>query len=106
MLQGARARQGAQRRGALAPPSPGEQRVLTWWGDVWQRFRRQRLPLAAGVLLSGLILVALLAPVLAPYDPLEQFRQDGLSELGEPLPPTAKFLLGTDGLGRDLLSRL
>ncbi|MFO1068577.1 MAG: ABC transporter permease [Geminicoccaceae bacterium] len=52
-----------------------------------------------------LVLAALLAPQLAPYDPDEQFF-DGLTLEGAPLPPDARFWLGTDQLGRDLLSRL
>lgn len=80
--------------------------AVSWWGDVWRRFRRQRLSLAAAVLLIVLAFLALTAPVIAPYDPAQQFRREGLSALGEPLPPNAQFWLGTDGLGRDLLSRL
>ena len=81
-------------------------RAVSWWGDVWRRFRRQRLSLAAAVVLITLALLALLAPMVSPYDPTQQFRRDGLSPLGEPLAPNARFWLGTDGLGRDLLSRL
>lgn len=80
--------------------------AVSWWGDVWRRFRRQRLSLAAAVLLLVLGFLALTAPAIAPYDPTEQFRRDGLTMLGEPLGPNPRFLLGTDGLGRDLLSRL
>jgi len=79
---------------------------VSWWGDVWRRFRRQRLSLLAAIVLLSLALLALAAPIVAPYDPAKQFRRDGLTELGEPLPPNARFLLGTDGLGRDQLSRL
>jgi peptide/nickel transport system permease protein len=50
--------------------------------------------------------VALLAPLVAPYDPNFQFRGEGLTPGGDPLGPTAKFPLGTDKLGRDELSRL
>ncbi len=78
----------------------------SWWQDVWRRFARQKAPLAAGVIVLLLLLLALLAPFIAPYDPVEQFRKEGLSALGEPLAPNAKFWLGTDGLGRDLFSRL
>jgi peptide/nickel transport system permease protein len=78
----------------------------TWWQDVRRRFLAQRLPLVAGLLLLVLCIAAILAPLLAPYDPIQQFRQEGLSELGEPLPPTVNFWLGTDGVGRDLFSRL
>jgi peptide/nickel transport system permease protein len=80
--------------------------AVSWWGDVWRRFRRQRLALVAAVVLLVMALLALMAPVIAPYDPTEQFRREGLTAVGEPLPPNARFWLGTDGLGRDLLSRL
>jgi len=49
---------------------------------------------------------AILAPILAPFDPDFQFRGEGLTKAGDPLGPTAKFPLGTDKLGRDELSRL
>lgn len=51
------------------------------------------------------VLTAALAPLLSPYSPDEQFF-DGLSLEGAPLPPNERFWLGTDLLGRDLLSRL
>jgi peptide/nickel transport system permease protein len=53
-----------------------------------------------------LILLALLAPVLAPHNPDLQFRDNGLTAAGDPVGPSAEFLLGTDRLGRDYLSRL
>jgi peptide/nickel transport system permease protein len=74
-------------------------------GEAWQRFRRDRLALAALAVILLLVLIALGAPWLAPYDPAEQFF-DGLTLEGAPLPPSARFWLGTDLLGRDLLSRL
>lgn len=51
------------------------------------------------------IVVALTAPWIAPYAPEAQ-PFDGLSPDGAPLPPDAHYWLGTDTLGRDLLSRL
>lgn len=53
----------------------------------------------------AIVFTALFAPMLAPYDPEEQFF-DGLSLTGMPLPPNDTYLLGTDLLGRDLLSRI
>jgi ABC-type dipeptide/oligopeptide/nickel transport system permease subunit len=50
-------------------------------------------------------LAAIFAPLVAPADPLKQFR-DGLSANGTPLPPSAQYPLGTDNLGRDVLSRM
>ncbi len=57
------------------------------------------------IVIAGMTLAALLAPALAPYSPDEQFF-DGLTLEGAPLPPNGHFWLGTDLLGRDLLSRL
>jgi len=53
--------------------------------------------LAAIALIVG---VALLAPIIAPYSPTEQFRDSILQ------PPSARFWLGTDQLGRDVLTRI
>jgi peptide/nickel transport system permease protein len=61
--------------------------------------RAQPLGAIALVLITVFVLAALLAPWIAPHDPLEQFRRDILSE------PSAQFPLGTDDLGRDVLSR-
>ena len=74
-------------------------------GEAWKRFRRDRLALGAFAAVLLLTAVALAAPWLAPYDPAQQFF-DGLTLEGAPLPPSARFWLGTDLLGRDLLSRL
>ena len=73
-------------------------------GVLARLFRR---PLAVfGLIVIGLIAgLALAAPLVAPYHPAEQLFE-GLTLEGAPLPPNAQFLLGTDLLGRDLLSRL
>lgn len=84
-----------------------EQRATrSWWLESAHRFRRQRVATAAGGVLGVLVLVALFAPLIAPHDPAAQFRRDGLTAAGLPLGPTAKFWLGTDGLGRDMFGRL
>lgn len=63
-------------------------------------------------LIVVLALAAIFAPVLAPHDPNFGYRE-GLDERGFPLPPLSAgppdqppFYLGTDGLGRDILSRI
>lgn len=64
------------------------------------RYLRKDVKVILGcIMLSLLVLTALLAPVLAPYDPNAQ-------EFDLLLPPTWQHLLGTDEFGRDLLSRL
>ena len=57
------------------------------------------------VVILFVLVAAVFAPLLAPYPPDAQMF-DGLSLEGAPLPPSHQFLLGTDTLGRDLLSRL
>lgn len=66
---------------------------------VWRRFRRHHLALVSLVVLTVIVGAALLAPVLAPYDP---------NELAGPFSgaPSAEFWLGTDQIGRDVFSRL
>jgi peptide/nickel transport system permease protein len=69
------------------------------------RLLRRPLALFGLVVIVLVVAVALLAPVVAPFDPAEQFF-DGLTLEGAPLPPNGQYWLGTDLLGRDLLSRL
>jgi peptide/nickel transport system permease protein len=66
--------------------------------------KRKVILFSLGVLLI-IVASAIFAPLLAPYDPSKQFEQ-GLTLQGSPIAPNSEFLLGTDLLGRDLLSRL
>jgi len=65
----------------------------------------RKLALASVLVILLITSAALFAPEIAPYNPNEQFM-NGLSRLGSPLAPSSHYLLGTDLLGRDLLSRL
>jgi len=67
---------------------------------VWRRFRRHRVALFGAAVLMGFILIAALAPWIAPYDPYAQNLN--LKNAG----PSPAHWLGTDELGRDVLSRL
>ncbi|WP_195179511.1 ABC transporter permease [Mesorhizobium sp. INR15] len=72
---------------------------------VWRRLIKRRLALLGLVIVAIVVGGAILAPWLTGYDPYEQMF-DGLTIEGSPLPPSAKFWLGTDLLGRDLLTRI
>jgi peptide/nickel transport system permease protein len=79
---------------------------------IWRRLKRDRVAMFGATLVGLLIVTALFAPLLAPHDPSEQFR-DGLTPDGQPMPSTlfresggTKFPLGSDANGRDLLSRI
>ena len=65
-----------------------------------RRFLRRRSAVVAAVVVLGFVLIALLAPLLAPYDPIKP------NFLAIRKPPSAVNWLGTDEVGRDLLSRL
>jgi peptide/nickel transport system permease protein len=80
----------------------GAQTALPFW---LRRFLRQPAGILGFVGVVAVIIVSVLAPFLAPHDPSQQFF-DGLTLEGDPLPPGGEFVLGTDLLGRDLLSRL
>jgi len=74
--------------------------------SAWRRVAVNRRILLGGGFLAFLLLVAVLAPIVAPHDPLEQdlmmqFAPPFWSQNAEP-----GFLMGTDNLGRGLLSRL
>ena len=73
--------------------SPGE------WQRAARYLRRDMKVILGCIILGLLLLTALLAPTLAPYDPNAQ-------EFDLLLPPSGQHLLGTDEFGRDLLSRL
>ena len=68
--------------------------------STFRQLRKDPLGLAGLMIVISLTVVTLLAPWLAPYDPLEV---DVYSRL---LPPSAEHWLGTDQLGRDILSRV
>ncbi len=83
---------------AALPPierSPG------YWATVWRRFRRDPVAMAALGLILLLVLVAIFAPYIAPADP---YKGMALRRLRPP--GTEGYPLGTDELGRDMLTRL
>jgi peptide/nickel transport system permease protein len=75
--------------------------MLTVFGQL---FNRPSAMFGLAVILL-MLFGAIFAPWLMPHDPFEQ-SFDGLTLMGEPLPPSGEFPLGTDLLGRDLASRL
>ena len=72
---------------------------------ILKSMMRQPSALFGLAIVALVILMAIAAPLIAPYSPNEQMF-DGLTLEGAPMPPSAQFLLGTDTLGRDLFSRL
>ena len=69
------------------------------------RLARRKLAMFGAVIIAATVLGAVFAPWLTAFTPDEQLFE-GLTLEGSPLPPNETFLLGTDLLGRDLLTRL
>lgn len=91
----------------MVPPEPDDPRISTGRLEgsatrfgVLSALLRQPAGLAGSILMAVFLLVALAAPYLAPFPPFETHVLDALNQ------PDATYLLGSDELGRDVLSRL
>ena len=72
-----------------------------YWASVLRRLRRDPVAMAALAVIVLILLAAILAPYLAPADPVRGSMARRLRAVGTP-----GYLLGTDELGRDMLTRL
>jgi peptide/nickel transport system permease protein len=72
-----------------------------YWAGVWRRLRRDPVTIACALILLAMLAAMLLAPLIAPHDPYQGSMLRRLRPIGTP-----NHLLGTDELGRDMLSRL
>jgi peptide/nickel transport system permease protein len=92
-------------------PFPAEEEAVTYSRNtVWSRFRKHKLAIAGSLVLLLMVVVAVFAHQIAPYDPN---AIDNVHWQGNPLPPCfvdasqcGGHALGSDENGRDLLSRL
>jgi len=86
----------------ITSSSTGAQRTASRgaFADFWRRFKRNQIGMAGAVITLVCIVIAILAPVLAPYPYDEPHTNWRL------YPPNEYFLFGTDEFGRDVLSRI
>ena len=75
--------------------------LRTPMGEFWRKFKKQPVAMAAGIFVLFLIVVAILGPVITPFDPENYFDYDMLNE-----GPSAAHWFGVDALGRDIFSRI
>ncbi len=75
--------------------------VRTPWSEFWRKFRKQHVALGALVFVLFLVLVAVLAPWITPYDAENFFDYDRINAT-----PSAMHWFGVDPLGRDIFSRI
>jgi oligopeptide transport system permease protein len=88
-------------RSARPRTSPG------LWGDAWGRLRKNRLALLGLALVLTMLFLGVFGPLIAPWPYSHQDLKAVAAAGGGPLPPGSPgHILGTDQLGRDLLSRL
>ncbi|ECG8258823.1 glutathione ABC transporter permease GsiD [Salmonella bongori] len=84
-----------------AMPVVKPEQIRTPWREFWRRFRRQHVALSAGGFVLALILVAIFARWLTPYDAENYFDYDSLNN-----GPSLQHWFGVDSLGRDIFSRV
>ena len=72
-----------------------------YWKNVWARLREDKITIAVMVVLVAVVLMAVLAPLLSPHDPLKTSVLIRLKPIG-----TERHWLGTDEIGRDLWARM
>jgi peptide/nickel transport system permease protein len=86
---------------------PAVRRQPSFLRSAWASLTRARWPLLAVICLMSLIIVAIFAPQIAPADPNRQYLiQRLLPPLSANAAADSVYWLGSDGLGRDILSRL
>ena len=91
---------GAATAATAAVPATAEA-VRTPFSEFWRKFRKQHLAVAAGIFVLLLILVAVFAPWIVPFDAENYFDYDNLNAA-----PSLVHWLGVDALGRDIFSRI
>jgi oligopeptide transport system permease protein len=90
-------------RGGIARP----QAAPSLWRDAFGRLRKNRLSVIGLVMVIFLLFIAIVGPFITPFNYQDQDLQAVVANHGQPLPPlTGGHILGTDQIGRDLLSRL
>jgi glutathione transport system permease protein len=85
----------------LTPPATVSEAVRTPWSEFWRKFRKQKVAMIAGIFVALLVLLAIAAPWVVPYDAENFFDYDRLNA-----PPSRQHWFGVDALGRDILSRI
>lgn len=76
------------------------------WHDAWRRFRKNKLAVTGMTVLILIVLLAIFAPFVAPFDPSLQLIWGEEGVAAKLAPPSVKHWFGTDLYGRDILSRV
>ncbi|HVK62082.1 MAG TPA: ABC transporter permease, partial [Bdellovibrionales bacterium] len=85
---------------ALAAPVAKQEAGKSLWSDAWKRLKKNKGSVVSLWFIVGVCLMAILAPWIAPYS----FETQNIDKTL--MPPDGVNWLGTDSLGRDMLSRI
>jgi peptide/nickel transport system permease protein len=85
---------------AEIPAKTAEEKMTPPWKEAWKSFYKNRLALAGLVIVVFFIILAIIAPLVAPYS------YDGQALTERLQPPSSKHWFGTDDFGRDIFSRI
>ena len=85
-----------------------DKRIILWIKNIFisllNFLKRDKFACVGVLIYLVFIIIAILAPVLAPYDPLEMVKENGKVMFNQI--PSVKYLLGTTNMGRDIFSQL
>jgi peptide/nickel transport system permease protein len=86
------------------PKKYSQSMAMQLWQTNLEVFQRDRFALVGLIIFAVFFFIAVFAPIIAPYDPLEVVEKDGIWLSNQK--PSADFLLGTTNVGRDIFSQL
>lgn len=81
--------------------SAEEEKILTPMAECWRKFKQQKLAVVAAIFIAILVVLAVLAPWIVPYNAENHFDYDALNQ-----GPSWQHWFGVDSLGRDIFSRI
>jgi len=88
----------------IETPERNRKRGVSQWSIAWRRFKKNKAALFGLIIIGVIVFMALFSPILARYPPnyLASFLQEGKIRV----PPSPKYLFGTDYIGHDVFSQL
>ena len=81
-----------------------QHRGVSQWNIAWRRFKKNKAALAGLIFIGAIVFMALFSPIIARYPPnyLASFLEEGRIRV----PPSSKYLFGTDYIGHDVFSQI
>ena len=88
----------------IEKPERNRKRGVSQWSIAWRRFKKNKAALFGLIIIGVIVFMALFSPILARYPPndLASFKQEGKIRV----PPSPKYLFGTDYIGHDVFSQI